>query len=108
RLDVLPNPDSGIAIKYFFEDPNADPTAALTLLNPETGLAISVRADPGVAPWFGVWCNARGLFGHINLAIEPASAPMDTLSAAARLGRLPRLPPSSSTSWWMEVSVSNL
>ncbi len=108
ELDVLPDPGSGVAMKYFFERPNTDATAALTLLNPETGLGISVRADPAVAPWFGVWCNAGGLFGHRNLAIEPASAPMDTLSAAARLGRLPRLPPGGSVSWWMEVTVGSL
>ncbi len=108
ELDVLPDPESGVAMKYFFERPNTDPTAALTLLNPEAKLGISVRADPAVTPWFGVWCNAGGLFGHRNLAIEPASAPMDTLSAAARLGRLPRLPPGGSISWWMEVSVSSL
>lgn len=105
RLDTLPPPDKGVVQKYFFEHANKDPGAELVLGLPEMELEISVRADPHVARWYGVWCNAGGLFGHANVAIEPASAPMDSLSAAAQLGRLPRLAPRQRVSWWLEVEV---
>lgn len=106
RLDTLPEPDSSIALKYFFEHQNSDPAARIVLRQPAMGLDIRVGADPRMAPWYGVWCNAGGLFGHNNVAVEPASAPMDSLSAAARLGRLPRLPAGESVSWWMVVSIT--
>jgi galactose mutarotase-like enzyme len=106
RLDALPAPGSAVALKYFFEHENADPGARVVLSRPELCLDIEVGADPRTAPWYGVWCNAGGLFGHNNVAIEPASAPMDSLSAAARLGRLPRLPAGASVSWWMVVSIT--
>lgn len=105
RLDLLPPPDSSIARKYYFEEPNRNPDAAVTLSLPSVGVDVHVQADPRVAPWYGVWCNAGGLFGHNNVAIEPASAPMDSLSAADRLGRLPSLPAGESVTWWMMVSV---
>jgi galactose mutarotase-like enzyme len=106
RLDTLPAPGSSIALKYFFEHRNADPEARVVLSRPDVGLDIRVGTDPRTAPWYGVWCNAGGLFGHDNAAIEPASAPMDSLSAAARLGRLPRLPAGESVTWWMVVSIA--
>ena len=106
RLDTLPAPDSGSTLKYFFERPNNDPELGITLSQPSIGLDIHVRTDPKASPWYGVWCNAGGLFGHNNVAIEPASAPMDSLSAADRLGRLPRLAAGDRASWWMLVSVT--
>ena len=105
RLDTLPSPRKGVVQKYFFEHANTDAAAEVVLNLPEIDRRISVRADPLVAPWYGVWCNAGGLFGHANVAVEPASAPMDSLSAAARLGRLPQLAPAQSISWWLEVEV---
>jgi galactose mutarotase-like enzyme len=107
RLDTLPAPGSSIALKYFFEHENADPAARVILRQPAVGLDIQVGADPRIAPWYGIWCNSGGLFGHNNVAIEPASAPMDSLSAAARLGRLPRLPAGESVTWWMVVSITS-
>lgn len=106
RLDTLPAPDSGSTLKYFFERPNDDPELGITLSQPSISLDISVTADPRIVPWYGIWCNAGGLWGHNNVAIEPASAPMDSLSAAERLGRLPRLAAGDRVSWWMLVSVT--
>lgn len=106
RLDALPEPGSAVALKYFFEQPSSDPAARVVLSQPSIGLDISVGADPRIAPWYGIWCNSGGLWGHNNVAVEPASAPMDSLSAAARLRRLPRLAAKETVSWWMVVSVS--
>lgn len=106
RLEVLPGPESAVALKYFFEQPNRDPAARVVLSQRSIGLDINVGADPGIVPWYGIWCNSAGLWGHNNVAIEPASAPMDSLSAADRLGRLPRLAAGETVSWWMVVTVS--
>lgn len=107
HLGKLAAPDSDLAFKYYFEDPNTSPENTVVLSQPTLGLDIRVQADPHVAPWFGIWWNAGGLFGHNNVAIEPASAPMDSLSAARRLDRLPLLPPHAHVSWWMVVSVGS-
>lgn len=105
HLGKLPGPNSDLTFKYYFDDPNTLPEYAAVLSQPSLGLEMRVQADPHVASWFGIWWNAGGRFGHNNVAIEPASAPMDSLSAARRLDRLPLLAPHAYVFWWMVVSV---
>lgn len=108
KLDLLTDPSAGFVRKYFFETPSVNAAAGLWLRYDDLGLGIHVLSDPRVAPRYGVWCNAGGLFAHANIAIEPASAPLDSLSAAHRLNRLPVLESGRTLSWWLEVSVTSL
>lgn len=108
NLMRCPTPNTGVARKLFFEHSTNNTAKTVGVVDSFLNRRILFHVNPAGAGWFGIWCNAGFLFGHNNIAVEPASAPMDSLSSAARLGRLPMVRAGETRSWWFAVEIAKL
>jgi len=75
------------------------------------GLRLKVEFDPGLSPYLGLWlCYGGWPEGQVQrqncIAIEPCTAPMDSLEAAMKSGVARWLTPGQSDSWWMTITTS--
>ena len=59
--------------------------------------------DPQDVPWLGCWINQRGWHGQKNLALEPATAPMDCPEASRQWGADPSLLPNAIRAWNLTI-----
>jgi len=67
--------------------------------------------DPDSLPWLGLWVNKRSWSGcgsepYLNLGVEPATAPHETLSEAVDQGTALVLQPGESHTWSLSVSLA--
>jgi galactose mutarotase-like enzyme len=74
------------------------------------GVQLHIAFDPALSPWLGLWlCYGGWPEGQKTrqncIAIEPCTAPVDSLEAAWKGGFAPVLAPDQSVSWWMTISV---
>ena len=72
---------------------------------------IKVGFDPKLSPYLGLWlCYGGWPEGQSQrqncIAIEPCTAPMDSLAGALKTGSARCLPPGQSASWWMTIAAS--
>ncbi len=77
------------------------------------GLRVKVGFDPALCPYLGLWlCYGGWPQGQASrqqcVALEPCTAPGDSLAEALEKGSARMLAPGQSSLWWMTVSVSEL
>jgi galactose mutarotase-like enzyme len=97
----------GVGDKLFAEAPE-EGWAALERVQP--GLRVEVQFDPERSPWLGLWlCYGGWPEGRANrqqcVAIEPCTAPVDSLAEAIATGQARRLEPGKSDEWPMRIHV---
>jgi len=109
-LSVAGGIEDGIGDKLFAASP-AEGWAAVERRNP--GLRVAVHFDPKESPWLGLWlCYGGWPDGRAHrqqcVAIEPCTAPVDSLEEAVAGGWSRRLAPSQSNEWRMRIRVSRV
>jgi galactose mutarotase-like enzyme len=106
-LSVAQSPESAIGDKVF-----AGPLSAsenwCALERPRTGVRIKVGFDPNATPYLGLWICHGGWPGRPGpkqtcVALEPATAPVDSLAQTGPWSRT--LDPGASFSWPMTVEL---
>ena len=109
-LSVADAPDSGIGDKLF-----AGPLSAsenwCALERPSAGLRIRVTFDAVATPYLGLWICYGGWPERpgpkqMCVALEPATAPVDSLAVTGEWSRV--LEPGESFSWPMEVEIERI
>ncbi|WP_348263749.1 hypothetical protein P8935_04115 [Telmatobacter sp. DSM 110680] len=109
-LSLVEAPDSGIGDKLF-----AGPLGAsenwCALERPSAGLRIRVNFDAIATPYLGLWiCYGGWPEGpgpkQVCVALEPATAPVDSLAVTGPWSR--SLAPGESVSWMMGVEISTI
>jgi galactose mutarotase-like enzyme len=109
-LSVAGAADSGIGDKLF-----AGPLSAAekwcALERPGAGLRIKVGFDPAATPYLGLWICYGGWperdgSKQACVALEPATAPVDSLAATGPWSRM--LSPGESYEWRMTVEITGL
>lgn len=76
------------------------------------GLRVRVEFDPQRTPYLGLWlCYGGWPEGQLArqqcVALEPCTAPCDSLAEAMEKGWARQLSPGQSDSWWMTISVTD-
>ena len=108
-LSVAGDPDSGIGDKLF-----AGPLSTVQdwcVLERAVGLRIRVRFDATATPYLGLWLCYGG-WPHkagkkqMCVAMEPATAPVDSLAETGPWSRV--LAPGASFSWPMEIEIERM
>jgi galactose mutarotase-like enzyme len=99
---ALPN----FAAKVFVRSP-ASGTVRLKGKHDER---LTWRYSPDDLPWLGLWINNRGWSGgdaepYLNLGVEPATTPYDSLADALGHDSVRWIEPGSSRSWSVTVGV---
>jgi galactose mutarotase-like enzyme len=107
-LDIAGRPDEEIGDKLYAQAP---PEGWCVLDRKQAGLRVRVDFDPTLSPWLGLWlCYGGWPEGQVNrqncVAIEPCTAPIDSLEAALKSGSANWLTPGQSVSWWMTITAS--
>jgi len=73
---------------------------------------LSMMYDPGSLPWLGLWVNKNAWSGcgsepYLNLGLEPATTPHDSLRDAVKQGDADFLQPGGSRHWSLAISLIN-
>lgn len=89
--------------KYYFAEPVREGWCLLT--DVQRDLQIGMSWTPEVLPWLGMWVSEGGFMGHYCVAPEPASAPMDSPTAAADLGVASTMPAGATWNWRISIAV---
>ena len=68
--------------------------------------------DPEALPWLGLWVNKNAWSGcgsepYLNLGIEPATTPHDSLTEAVKQGQVDFLQSGESKEWSLTISLGN-
>lgn len=108
-LTVGGDPESGIGDKLF-----AGPLSTVQnwcVLERSAGLRIRVRFDVTATPYLGLWICYGGWpekagMKQMCVAMEPATAPVDSLAVTGPWSRV--LAPGASFSWPMEVEIERM
>lgn len=100
--------DSGAADKLYAESP-MEGWAAIERRRHR--LRVGVGFDPAATPHLGLWlCYGGWPEGHAArqhcVALEPCTAPCDSLAEALDKGLARHLAPGQAASWWMTITVS--
>ena len=113
-LRIADRADSGIGDKLFagpLDFPNA---GWATLERPSAGLRLTVRFEPALTPYLGLWIcyggwpDAPGATGlkQVCVALEPTTAPVDALDKTGPWSRW--LDVGETVSWPMELEIENM
>jgi len=109
-MSVAQGPESGIGDKLF-----AGPLAAeenwCALERPKAGLAIRFRFDAAANPYLGLWICYGGWPERpgpkqVCVALEPATAPVDSLAVTGPWSRV--LPAGKTFSWTVTVEIESI
>lgn len=57
-------------------------------------------------PWLGFWINNGGWNNQYNIALEPATAPMDSPAAAEKIGATASLKPNEKKDWDLKIVLN--
>jgi len=107
HLDLVPGPGAREAVKLY-----AGPLAvgAAAVSTPD-GAWLGYRWDLATAPFMGIWISNGGWpapgAGIRQHAVEPTTAPADSLAAATDQGRALTLMPGERRSWWVTLDVGS-
>ncbi len=109
-LSVAQSPESGTGDKLF-AGPLAESENWCVLERPSARLKIRVGLDPSVTPYLGLWICYGGWPDRPGpkqtcVAIEPTTAPVDSLANTGPWSRL--LEPGASAEWTMRVDFEPL
>ena len=109
-LSVAQGPESGIGDKLF-TGPLSATENWCALERPKAGLAIRVSFDATATPYLGLWICYGGWperpgAKQVCVALEPATAPVDSLAIAGPWSRV--LAPGERFSWPMVVEIEQI
>ncbi len=107
ELDHVLAPDADVGDKLYAAAP-AEGWAALERVR--SGLRLEVVFDPAVLPWLGLWiCYGgwpeRAATRGYCVALEPCTAPADSLARAIKEGHARTLAPDEAHTWRIEVRI---
>jgi galactose mutarotase-like enzyme len=107
-LDIAESADTQIGDKLFAQAP---PEGWCILERKTAGLRLKIDFDPALLPWLGLWICYGGWpedqpQKQNCVAIEPCTAPIDSLEAALKSGLANTLAPGQSASWWVKITAS--
>ena len=110
NLSVAQPASSGIADKLFAGPLNATENWC-ALVRPKAGVRIKVSFDPAATPFLGLWICYGGWPEHpgakqMCVALEPATAPVDSLAETGPWSRI--LESGESYSWPMVVEIESI
>ncbi len=109
-LSTAQDPNSGIGDKIFFGPCGEDHGwAALDRLR--LGLRLTVRFDPALTPYLGLWLCYGGWpddpgLKQVCVALEPTTAPVDSLVVPGSWSR--QLDPGETFTWPMELTIDRV
>jgi galactose mutarotase-like enzyme len=109
-LSVAQGPDSGIGDKLF-AGPLTDKENWCALERPKAGLRIKVGFDAAATPYLGLWICYGGWPERPGtkqncVALEPATAPVDSLAETGPWSRV--LLPGESYQWAMTIEIGSI
>lgn len=110
-LSTAAAPDSGFGDKLFAGPFSSPADGWATLDRPGIGLRLTVRFDPALTPYLGMWLcyggwpDADGA-KQVCVALEPATAPVDSLATQGPWSRA--LEPGETFTWPMELVIDRL
>lgn len=109
-LSFVGTPDSGIGDKLFAGPLQASENWCV-LERPTAGVRIRMNFDAGATPYLGLWICCGGWPERpgpkqVCVALEPATAPVDSLAATGAWSR--SLGPGESFCWPMEVEIEEI
>jgi galactose mutarotase-like enzyme len=78
---------------------------SVTLVVPDAG-ELTLRWDPAVTPYAGLWFDQGAYARRPVIAIEPSTGFYDSLAAAVDNDRVLWIEPSHPVSWWVEVTAA--
>jgi galactose mutarotase-like enzyme len=109
-LSLAAAADSGFADKLF-AGPIASADGWASLERPGIGLRLSVRFEPSLTPYLGLWlCYGGWPDGpgakQVCVALEPATAPVDSLATRGPWART--LEAGETVTWPMELEIQRL
>jgi len=115
NLSIAEGPDSGIGDKLF-TGPLTVAENWCALERPAAGLRIKISFDPAENPYLGLWICYGGWperpeldhpgLKQICVALEPSTAPVDSLAVTGPWSRT--LAPGQSTSWDLTVEIESI
>jgi galactose mutarotase-like enzyme len=85
----VPKADTKSMVKYYAAQPLCE--GRMGVLYPDQGVEVTLEYDAKALPYLGVWITAGGFQGDYNLALEPTNGFYDSVSRAAKNGKLPVL-----------------
>ncbi len=96
------------ASKIFVRAPE---DGTVTVEAPDSHERLTLRFDPEILPWLGLWINNRGWSGcgsepYRNLGVEPTTAPYDKVSDAIANDAVRWLKPGESCQWTLCVELA--
>lgn len=96
------------ARKVFAEAPDS---GVVSIDVPDSSDCLTMRFDPKVLPWLGLWINNRGWSGcgsapYLNLGLEPSTTPFDSVSEAIKNDAITWLQPGESREWSLSVELA--
>lgn len=110
-LSIAYDPASGRGDKLSAGPIATNEDAWCTLERPEAGLSLTVRFDPALTPYLGLWLCYGGWpegdgLKQVCVAIEPATAPVDSLAETGPWSR--SLEAGETFSWPMSLAIQTL
>jgi len=75
------------------------------LIDPTTGISVFFDISAQTVPYLGVWVNEGGWGGQYNCALEPATAAMDRVDAAALFDSESVIEANGVREWTLAISV---
>jgi len=96
------------ASKIFVRSPDSGSVAVAIS---DSNERLTMNFDPEVLPWLGLWINNRGWSGcgsdpYLNLGLEPATTPYDSVSQAIDNDAVIWLEPGESRQWSLALELS--
>lgn len=98
RPALLPD---GSAFKFYNADPLGEP---LYTISDRRG-TLTMDCTGGALPWIGFWINNGGWGGQRNIALEPATAPMDSPEQSEAFGVPASWRAGESREWGMVIRI---
>ena len=108
ELDQVGNVSDNTADKIYTV---ASPEGWCAIKRTSAGLRIQVEFDPSLSPFLGLWlCYGGWPEGHPKrqycVALEPCTAPVDSLATAMASGWAKTLAPGQCDLWWMRIVIT--
>ncbi len=102
-LSVMPPESSNGYKKYYFSNKNTEGWSMLE--RKKLGLRIKISCTADKIPWLGIWANEGGWEQQYNIALEPATAAMDSITSARIWGKESVLEPFESRTWELDLGI---
>lgn len=100
QIDTVAPGDS----RKFYLEPT-DQIGSAGLMLPD-GSALTMRWDPVLVPYLGIWFDSSRFSREDVVAIEPSTGWYDSAARAVAEDHVLRIPAGGSAAWWLELALS--